>query len=1094
MNVNLKVPGMNPVNPAQDMNMIWMSAPTSIEGFYQAQQQLPSLDELTQQSALMENPIQTDFHPGGPGGLPGLPINPMEFFNLQQLQQLQQQQQQIDLQNYAAACGLNVGTINSTMIKVDEDEIGGDPDEETEEEQQQYTGNYQYIENSDQENAIMNEDYNSSNSSSGNFMLSQQQQMFNMLNKNVAAGQSMEGSQSVGQNFQNYGQRSKESFKKIKPVKRPGLVLKTPIAYQGDIDPSVIPIQRDGMAVCEKCGAIGVKHSFYTKQRRFCSMTCARGFELSGSSSSSSNIHQASTSNDKSNMDDKSSLSKNIQQQQQQQVQNTFRFKFSNGNNNGTIGSDNESYHQNQSENGSPASSVLYRDILPQEDLPQIPKVNRLPSPCPQDDKIQTIRRRPNEFPNTYDWTPQLSNPDFYAAPVTCFRHAPGYDMWPNIVTGMKVEVENTDSDQTFLIGNTPHSFWVATVLKIHGYKALLRYEGFDDDASHDFWVNLCSAEVHPVGWCATKGKPLIPPRSIENKYSDWKEFLVSHLSGARTLPSTFYNKINDSLRSRFRTGLLLEVVDKMRISQMKVATVCKIVGKRLFVRYWDSGPEDGFWCHEDSSLIHHVSWASSVGHPLDAPPDYIERMNDEIFQPLENDSTVDLFKTNFSFEDYYLDEQPTRFVKGMKLEAIDPLNLSSICVATVMDVLNFGYIMIRIDSYEPDATGADWFCYHEKSPNIFPAGFCGRNGINLTPPKGYDSESFSWDQYLIDTASIAAPEDIFPNERVRHRFKVGMKVECADLMDPRLVCVASISRVVGNLLKIHFDGWEDEYDQWLHCTSSDIYPVGWAFLVSHKLEGPRILPKLPPKISPKLTRKKRGRKKGVKNSEDQKAAPFTRTAQIKKEQEEFEHQKQQTKSIKRSSNQLSVKVEPKIEPFEQQEGTSNQMEEDDDDYDSSMNHSFDASTTSQKDDLTEHDFTGVVGGSDQQQELSSSTSAQTTTTTTPIPTLKHIPKLNRSSNCNSPEKLDPNQILPDTWNNEDVVQFLKINDCAAHSESFVTTCVDGKRMLELTKDDIIGMLGMKVGPALKIYDLIQQLKCRINPKLLKGNLIKKFL
>lgn len=43
---------MNPVNPAQDMNMIWMPAPT-IEGFYQAQQQLPSLDELTQQSALM---------------------------------------------------------------------------------------------------------------------------------------------------------------------------------------------------------------------------------------------------------------------------------------------------------------------------------------------------------------------------------------------------------------------------------------------------------------------------------------------------------------------------------------------------------------------------------------------------------------------------------------------------------------------------------------------------------------------------------------------------------------------------------------------------------------------------------------------------------------------------------------------------------------------------------------------------------------------------------------------------------------------------------------------------------------------------------
>ena len=29
------------------------------------------------------------------------------------------------------------------------------------------------------------------------------------------------------------------------------------------------------------------------------------------------------------------------------------------------------------------------------------------------------------------------------------------------------------------------------------------------------------------------------------------------------------------------------------------------------------------------------------------------------------------------------------------------------------------------------------------------------------------------------------------------------MKVECTDLMDPRLVCVGTISRVVGRLLKV---------------------------------------------------------------------------------------------------------------------------------------------------------------------------------------------------------------------------------------------------------------------------------------------------
>lgn len=37
------------------------------------------------------------------------------------------------------------------------------------------------------------------------------------------------------------------SSRKIKPIKHPGLVLKTPIAYLGNTDPSVIPIQKDGI-------------------------------------------------------------------------------------------------------------------------------------------------------------------------------------------------------------------------------------------------------------------------------------------------------------------------------------------------------------------------------------------------------------------------------------------------------------------------------------------------------------------------------------------------------------------------------------------------------------------------------------------------------------------------------------------------------------------------------------------------------------------------------------------------------------------------------------------------------------------------------
>ena len=50
-------------------------------------------------------------------------------------------------------------------------------------------------------------------------------------------------------------------------------------------------------------------------------------------------------------------------------------------------------------------------------------------------------------------------------------------DCWDNIIVGMKVEVENRDADGLGSI--FAEAFWVASVLRISGYKALLRYEGF---------------------------------------------------------------------------------------------------------------------------------------------------------------------------------------------------------------------------------------------------------------------------------------------------------------------------------------------------------------------------------------------------------------------------------------------------------------------------------------------------------------------------------------------------------------------------------------------------------------------------------------
>ena len=152
---------------------------------------------------------------------------------------------------------------------------------------------------------------------------------------------------------------------------------------------------------------------------------------------------------------------------------------------------------------------------------------------------VPPSRHSSHDLSHTYSWSAQLSETNFVAAPVSAFSHAPMSDGWDNILVEMKVEVENTDTDP--IPGLFTTAYWVAGVVRIQGYKVLLRYEGFGQDGSKDFWQNLCSEGIHPVGWCATKGKPLIPPKTIQHKYQDWKEFLVKRLTGARTLPTNFY-------------------------------------------------------------------------------------------------------------------------------------------------------------------------------------------------------------------------------------------------------------------------------------------------------------------------------------------------------------------------------------------------------------------------------------------------------------------------------------------------------------------------------------------------------------------------
>ncbi|XP_068439980.1 lethal(3)malignant brain tumor-like protein 2 [Clinocottus analis] len=503
--------------------------------------------------------------------------------------------------------------------------------------------------------------------------------------------------------------------------------------------------------VCELCGTTGSFSTFFSKTKRFCSLSCSRSY----------------SSNSK-----KSSILARLQ--------------------------------------GRPPSK-------------KATVLNKVNKPPPASTAL-------NASTACFEWGAYLEKETSLAVSVSCFRHVPLCAQWDDIILGMKVEVLNTNAVLPSKV------YWIATVIQIAGYKALLRYEGFEHDNSRDFWCSLVSGEVNPIGWSAMTSKLLVPPQDVKQNIPDWKEYLMLKLVGAHTLPVDFYLKLAESMKNSFKTGMRVEVVDPKHVSRTRLAIVDSITGGRLRLVYEDQSDAaentlSDFWCHMWSPLLHQIGWSKKVGHAIRAPANSLEAAA-SVWKGTCDSSFLLFKKPRFVYM------EGSFFEEGMKLEAIDPLNLGSICVATVHKVLLDGYLMVGIDGTISN-NGSDWFCYHASSHAILPVGFCKKNNIPLTVPQGYDSQTFTWDKYLKETNAKATPARLFNADYPGHSFSPNMKLEAVDLMEPRLVCVATVKRYVGRLLLIHFDGWEDEFDQWIDHLSPDIYPVGWCDLMRYQLQPP---------------------------------------------------------------------------------------------------------------------------------------------------------------------------------------------------------------------------------------------------------------
>ena len=65
------------------------------------------------------------------------------------------------------------------------------------------------------------------------------------------------------------------------------------------------------------------------------------------------------------------------------------------------------------------------------------------------------------------------------------------------------------------------------------------------------------------------------------------------------------------------------------------------------------------------------------------------------------------------------------------------------------------------------------------------------------------------------------------------------MKLEAVDRKNPDLICVATVTNVIGNHFLVHFDEWDDSYDYWCQDDCPYIHPVGWCAENGKKLNPP---------------------------------------------------------------------------------------------------------------------------------------------------------------------------------------------------------------------------------------------------------------
>ncbi|NXW80356.1 SMBT1 protein, partial [Hirundo rustica] len=436
-----------------------------------------------------------------------------------------------------------------------------------------------------------------------------------------------------------------------------------------------------------------------------------------------------------------------------------------------------------------------------------------------------------------FNWDEYLEETGATAAPHGSFKHV-DTSLQNGFAPGMKLEVA-VKSDQ--------NTYWVATIITTCGQLLLLRYDGYGEDRKADFWCDILTADLHPIGWCQQNKKILKVPEGIKDKIPDQEEFLQRVLKGACSAPANLLEGLHRGKNplDLIAPGSRLELQNIRDSLEAWIVNVVENVGGRLKLRYEGLEDLDKFdqWLFYLDPFLHQVGWAAQHGYSLQPPlairslrseADWQEILKKVKEEEEESSVPTDLFK-----------DKPVigvhSFSEGMKLEAVDPMAPFVISPATVLKVYNDKYFLIEMDDLRPERATSQRYVCHVDSAGIFPVQWSLKNGLHLSPPAGYPGQDFDWADYLKQCGAAAAPQNCFPSLTSDHGFKENMKLEAVNPVDPEEVCIATVTKLKDSYLWLQLEGSKKPIPECIVSVESmNIFPVGWCETNGYQLRPPR--------------------------------------------------------------------------------------------------------------------------------------------------------------------------------------------------------------------------------------------------------------